>query len=194
MVGALYARHDRHRGRTTAQQYKAMNLAGVVGMDGKTLNAVVGAAIWVESGFANRGTESFELSARSVDVKADAALKWQVEGREYWQAVRVAAKKSRFQRVSVVAVGIVVFRHQPEIARTFWARVAADDGLRRNDPEKALLRHLDSPMRRGSNIADARKVAACWNAAFEGRELSKVYEIGADKRGLTILGTPFRAE
>lgn len=82
------------------------------------------------------------------------------------------------RRAGILSVALETSLHQPSMSIEFWGRVAHDDGLKKGDPEKALLswlRNQGNTSGTGSQVAHARAAALAWNAAFKGeaREMIK---------------------
>lgn len=96
------------------------------------------------------------------------------------------------RRGGIMAVALVTMRYQPSTAETFWREFAWDDGLRKDDPRKALLRYLMNHGTTGNSATNHNILAAAsaWNAAFEGRTLDHV-KPGQQVAKVAILGTPW---
>ena len=95
--------------------------------------------------------------------------------------------KHSLYRSSTQAVGLVTCKYGPknlglEIVDGFWRGTALDDGLKKGDPRKTLLKHLQYHVL-GSHITEIPTkqrvsyryatlwVSQCWNAWAEGRKL-----------------------
>lgn len=95
------------------------------------------------------------------------------------------------KRAGVLSVALYTARYQPSTAHDFWRGAALDDGLRSNDPRKALLRYLiNNKATAATRTTLARAAALAWNAFFEGRTLEYVKPNQAD--ATRILGTPWQ--
>ena len=104
-------------------------------------------------------------------------------------AAAPSAVHKRLVSSQAVAVALVTIKHQREKAEAFWTGLAKDDGLRRNDPRKALL--IDFGNREwGRKSSDGCvSTSLAWNAYFSGRALSQIKIVNG--AGVRILGTPF---
>lgn len=193
-LGPLYWRHD------FISRSRPMVLAGIVSGKGEGLGkqrmaAVMSALPLLATNFA-RGSVSNEtkLLFRSPDVRLTSYRSWVKHAEAYFGAVAGVSPMmhKRFNRTGVLAVGMATFKHQPTKAEEFWRAVAADDGLRQGDPRKALVRFLmEGPSYTGSSdqrVDVALAAALCWNAWFEGRQLTFVRRSTAN---FYIAGTPF---
>lgn len=95
-------------------------------------------------------------------------------------------------RAPIMAVALATLRYQPSGATEFWSAVAADNGLQKGDPAKALLQFLRNLVGVTGNATQryqSRAAAAAWNAFWRGDR------VGYIKPGLmtafTLLGTPW---
>lgn len=194
-LGPLYWRHD------FVARPRPMVLAAVVSGKGEGLGkqrmaAAMAAVALLASNFARGGEVSLDLrlSLRSPDVRLAAYRAWVKHAEAYFDAVASATTvgHKRFNRAGVLAVGMATFKHQPAKAGEFWRAVAADDGLRQGDPRKALVRFLmEGPLYTGSSdvrVGVALATALCWNAWFEGRQLTFLRR---STENFYIAGTPF---
>jgi len=80
------------------------------------------------------------------------------------------------QRAAILAVALYTTRHQPSAGSEFWGSLARDDGLKANDPRKALLRYAMNNPASGSNSRPlhARAAMLAWNAWWEKRMIEAV--------------------
>lgn len=204
-AGQLYGRHDRGRSRTPHDAFLGMGLDTKLELSEREVNALGAAIRYLMSGFRRVNVHnSGAVNTQSLDLVAAEMEKWAPEARIYFSAVSAsdAAYKPKYLRAGVVAVALVTLRRWPgqrknynDIAATFWRGLAADDGLRKGDPRKALNRFLLSRnAAMGDKITFMRHVAAAWNRFVEGGTLTKVVAGDIGKVGITILGTPFQAE
>jgi hypothetical protein len=94
------------------------------------------------------------------------------------------------KRAAVMAVALYTTKFQPSAAEEFWGGMAKDDGLKANDPRKALLRYAaNNPSAgHGARMLLCKASMAAWNASFEGRTLE--YCKPNSMEGVKILGTP----
>ena len=96
--------------------------------------------------------------------------------------------KRKMADAPYMAVALVTLKHQPPKARSFWAAVAANDGLRKGSPERTLV---DAITGRSKGVQQEGIIAAahCWNAYYRGSALS-IIKFGSIKT-LKIAGTPY---
>lgn len=196
-LGQLYARHDRHRSRTPSDAFAGMNLSGRLDLSTAEVNAFGPALRMVLADFRNlhNNTNNVEV-AYSLDYLADHMIEWSEIAGTYFEQVREAGTglKGAFRRAAVVAVGLVTLKHQPDVAKEFWAGAAANDGLLKLDPRQALVTFLlREGSRTGSATHYARHVAATWNRWFEKGEMQVLRPSDTGRIGLTIRGTPHKA-
>lgn len=90
-----------------------------------------------------------------------------------------------------MAVSLVTMRYQPSNAESFWRDLVWDDGLRKDDPRKVLLRYLQQHDTVGAQATRQNILAAsnAWNAAFEGRTIDHLKPTMTAR--LSIMGTPW---
>jgi len=191
-IGPLYWRHD------FIQRARPMVLAGLVAGGGSLcrqhLSAALSAVPLLTGGFARtiQGTKG-AVQMRSPDARLAAFKPWKKYAEQYFagfSGLRPSMAK-KLKRAGVVAVAMATYKYQPEMAASFWSAVIDDDGLRRGDPRKTLVRHLNESSMRGGAMDQADGFVApalCWNAFFEKRELT-VLKLGT--ANFYIAGTPF---
>lgn len=101
------------------------------------------------------------------------------------------ARVRKLYTAPIFAAALVTFRYAPDRAEAFWGRVAENDGLRNGDPEQSLIDFVVTrPAYSGQQTYLSRAVAACWNAAYQGRTLRQV-KVMDPSAPLRLLGTPF---
>lgn len=96
------------------------------------------------------------------------------------------------QRAAVAAIALIGFRYQPSFAHEFWSRIAQDNGLTNDMPEKALLnwlRNVRGTSGSSSRIEHAKASAAAWNAAWRGEK--RTYVKPNQMTTFFMLGTPY---
>lgn len=123
--------------------------------------------------------------------KLDVVQSWAKEAREYEQITKLAktALLQGMRSTGVVAVALYTLRHQPARAHEFWAGLAEQDGLRKNDPRATLYSDmLTRTMVTGSIRQRVQQPALAWNAFCEGRDLKIIKCI--DGAAITLWGTP----
>lgn len=196
-LGQLYGRHDRHRSRTPHDVFAGMGLSSDLGLLESQTNAFGAALRFVLSDFQRPSIRRDIEMAKSLDYLAAKMAEWAPTARLYFDAISPAngVMKPKFNRSPVIAIGLATMLDQQERAEAFWRGAAADDGLRKADPRKALITFL---VGKSTAIGDPavymKYVAALWNAFFEGRKVTAVRPIDLGKIGVTIRGTRFKPE
>lgn len=185
-------------GATRSARTMLANLGQEIGIQQRQAETLAGAAYLVKTGFADTQARNRDagkqVEFRDSQLRRDLASRWAKEGRLYFEAVSCPGTAFNIghgsilnRRQDVCAVGIITFRHQPDMAYKFWNGMARDDGLQRVDPRKRTLEWL-----RDSSASDDRHqeryVVSGWNAFFEGRTLSRKPQ--ATREGL-IAGTGY---
>jgi len=196
-LGALYGRHDRHRGRTPHDAFLAAGLSHELNLSEQEVNSFGSGLKFVLMDFRRPSVNlDVEISA-SVDRLADEMRQWQPAAGMYFEAVREARHGMRgtYRRAPVVAVGLVTFQHQPSLATEFWAGAAGDDALGRNDPRRALNSFLaTSTSGHGDPINYMRAVANAWNKFYDRDDLQFLRPGDQGRMGITIKGTPYKSK
>ncbi|EGQ62239.1 hypothetical protein GGI1_11733 [Acidithiobacillus sp. GGI-221] len=139
----------------TIRSARAMlaNLGHEIGVSQRQSETLAGAAYLLKTGFADADDRNRDVAKqvefRDSQMRRDLANEWAKEGRLYFEAVSFPGTAFNHgkgcildRRQDVCAVGIVTFRHQPDMARDFWSGMARDDGLQRVDPRKKTLEWL----------------------------------------------------
>jgi len=130
-------------------------------------------------------------------------------------SVKVGGIYSSMWRASVCAIGLETFRYASKKAQgegngdqfqktvEFWSGLVLGDRLSMDDPRLVAREHIlgttlgdEKGVERVTSNRQARYIAACWNAWFEGRSLNVNSRSGpvriTDENGPTkILGTPW---
>jgi hypothetical protein len=90
-----------------------------------------------------------------------------------------------------MSVGLVTFLNSPDSAERFWTRVGLNDGLRREEPEHALLNYIRTySVHTVGPPKVSRAVANCWNAFYEGRPINHP-RVPDPNAAIVIKGSPF---
>ena len=199
-IAELYSRHDRGLQRQLMDGYVAHQFAERHGLSRAQAGDFGGAMPLVLSGFtaASSGGQNAEMQTylRDTDIRLAAMREWVQEAREFYEEISFSPPyiMRALHRQSVVSIALVTYRYTGADASEFWREVAKDNGLAATHPAKRLIRFLlDNPARSHSPRIYARYVAACWNAAFEDRSLTKVYARDA-MLPIVIAGTPFNGK
>lgn len=89
-------------------------------------------------------------------------------------ALAPGAVRKRLMNAQSVAVALVILRDQPKAATDFLTGLAKDDGLRRDDPRKALLIDMVGRAWRRQSLDGCLTMAYAWNAFFLNRPLQQL--------------------
>lgn len=168
------------------------NIQNELGLTKKHETNALGVAVkYIHSGFnpGNPEDPSKEFDLLNHELVKNLMREWGGEARQFFSAISsggVAAKV--MLRGAIVAVGLITYRYQPEKAEQFWREAAMDDGLKKKDPRKTFFNWCQQNTTAGKQQIQHRAAIACWNAFFEGKELSGVYT--SPERSAIILGTP----
>lgn len=203
-VGRIYARIDIQKTRTPYVRLRALGVPDSLGINQQETQGIVAGLKLVLAGFrqppgANVKTKNLDRAIfKSADVWAEAVESYRTEITQYIKAIDRANTRllrRKFLRGGACAMGFVTLRHQPERAWDFWSNAAADDRLPAKHPAHQLTAWLqaNSPGSGSRAVGQAKAVAACWNAYFDGREMTFVRPICMSQVGVTIKGTPFKA-
>lgn len=190
-LAGLYGTID--TGRKRSVRDSIIGVADELNLAAKEADSLAVAVSLINLGFRrNSGTDTVKrlYEGKSSALKKSLMYEWSTEAHNYFNAIRKAepVNRSFFLRGPVVAIGIYTFRHQPEVAATFWGEASRDDGLRTGDPRKSLFNWLRTNSSGKSPSEQHRAAIACWNAWYRKRELHKVYPQTND--AMSICGTP----
>lgn len=197
-VNALYYREDANQRRTITDSIRATALSSNTGLSAAYLRKVASAVKLIEiTNFRTFG------ASRSI-VSPDRALKllepWIETAHTYKDLVDAMrpCDRNRMTTSPIMSVAMAILRDCPEKGYEFWAGVALDDGLKRNDPRKTLLDFIwKADSNKGKSRLNAtyiaRAVANCWNA-FYGNEQLPVVTVPQPQleAPIDLLGTTFR--
>lgn len=191
-VEALYYRHDLvSRKRSVGDGLRAIHIDERQNLSPTQAQRVIAAVKVIEGGIAtpNQGRRSAEMMV--MDRVLDKAKSWWPAARMFYDAISGAPAKNclGLQRKEILAVALMTCRYQPERAPDFWGPAAHDDGLRKFDPRKQLLKFVEDIRGfDGGNNGAVRAAALCWNAWGEGKPI-QVLRAGGDAP-IVINGTP----
>jgi hypothetical protein len=137
-------------------------------------------AVWqcvpiIEHGF-ERVNHAADPDRRDDDRRLSLCSQWWPVANRLEAIVSVAPAVVRKRLVSAqaVAVALVILKEQPEEAEAFLSGIASDDGLRRDDPRKALLIDMAGRQWRRHSLDGCLTMAYAWNAFFLRRPLSQL--------------------
>jgi hypothetical protein len=186
-VAKAYACFDIQRMRTWMQAAEAAGLAEDVPLAKNVLAALT----HVIGDFNSDARHNPHLRSRPVRFRLMEEYKVAASLLHSCLAGAPPVNTKYVRRSGVMAVALATVRYQPSSAETFWRDMVWDDGLRKDDPRKVLLRYLQQHDTTGTTATRENIIAAanCWNAAFENRTLDHV-KPGNTTR-VVILGTPW---
>jgi hypothetical protein len=192
-VDAAYRRIDIGRLRSSTQQLLTEGLDEELDLTASQVSYLAQAGIVLADGFTSACPAS-DWAMRSCELKIRAVRNLAPEGRRFFEVTHGAASaiSRRLKASPVLAVALMTLRHQPNVAATFWKLVSQDDQLRRGTGEHVLARLLSgTPVRELTTSDYSRRVAACWNAHFDSREISQSWSSRAKLESIHIVGTPY---
>jgi hypothetical protein len=191
-VRDLYCSIDTNlRKRSDAEISRAAGLSDETGVKQRIITAALGAVTAITCGM--RILKSVDRPAEVVTAygRKDAVREWVAELMIYSNILAKASQtiKSRMLSQGMMAMALVTLRYQPKTAVKFWTGVAEDDGLRKGDPRKALIKALTEGSHRGRVEAGLLYASVAWNAWVQNRRL-QILRINS-KTKCQPLGTPF---
>ncbi len=182
-LAKLYSRLDQGLKRSFSDIADAWGLIQATQVENKTqlnqLNAACNAMVM------HWGVTK-EARAHKIDLETSVAnaLEWAPYAIPFFESVHRGELGSLVLKSAVMAIAIITFRHEPELAKSFWYQVSFNDRLARYDPRARLHRWLlDARISRVrgrsqitySNIEFALACGRCWNAYIDKQELQKLY-------------------
>lgn len=199
-AAAEYATLDAHRVRQTKDLLRGHDLDDAVGFPLSDQERVARTAGILASGFQRISSLRF---ARTIHFRLPFLLEWAPFARVVFNATHFGHKldpaANRIYNAPIFSVALVTARFQPDKALEFWRSVAANDGLRRGQPDWILrdfLARLSTQTVRDYPSME-RRVAACWNGFMEEREMAFArVEQGTDGSWapIKLVGTPYTGE
>jgi hypothetical protein len=199
-AAAEYATLDAHRVRQTKDLLRGHELEETIGLSLSDQERVARTAAIVASGFQPISSLAF---ARTIQFRLPYLLEWAPFARVVTNATHTGHSLDpaglRIFNAPIFGVALVTARFQPDKALEFWRAVAANDGLRRGDADWVLrdfLARLSTATVRDYPGME-RRVAACWNAYMEERQLafSRVEQnIDGTWSPIKLVGTPYSGQ
>ena len=191
-VSDLYYSFDTNlRIRSNANIIAATDIASIMGVTATTAEALYRAVPLIEADFDFSVTARDPIMQRVIDRRLERMRSLQKEVCAWEVAIKAAPSiiKKRLSTQGALAVSLMTFRHEPNMAEMFWRGVAENDGLRKGDPRHTYLRVLNSEIggKTATSEGPARNAATCWNA-FYGRRQITICKMGDGP--LRISGTP----
>lgn len=197
-AAAIYSRLDLHKQRSWRDALRAYNAETMLA-DSTVWTSRFAAALgfMFERFRVARDDKEREVARiqalRSRDIRLQAMEDAFTAADQYVKAVSCGPKTALkiFRRAPVMAVALETFRYRAAQAHEFWSTIAADDGLRAGQPQKALLRYLTEHPALGAvgRENQAKAVAIAWNAFIKGKSLDTIKP--ASMTVFRIEGTPW---
>lgn len=182
---------DPTTGRGDVEVIGALEMADKLGLTNKITAALFKAMTLLLNDLEPMGPADKSVNARERDVRLEAMSEWGELAKVYSAYVYGADKDVALKLLTqgVMASALYTLRHQPVVAADFWGGLAANDGLRRNDPRARLLNDFRNRDTSSGNIRQrVQRVSVAWNAFFENRDLSIIKCI--EGRRIVFAGTP----
>lgn len=190
-VHRLYYRQDRGgRARSDAEVLASIGAADRFGLSSTLARSVFQAQPLIANKFVRQSMVN-DPTLRNDDLRIQNCKPWWPLAATYQGLISPAPHtvRRRLTTSQALAVALVTLKYQPERAAMFWAGVSQDDGLRRDDPRKALLIDLGSREWTRKSSDGCAATSAAWNAFFEERPLKRI-QVTADA-AIRVVGTPF---
>lgn len=187
-LARLYARIDRGRGRSIADALKALGTFDGGLISATNMQIVLACAPLFATNLTAKRVTGSSYSSKSAEGRSTIMGPWIPAAAEFLRAISGVANDIRnaLHRREVIACGIATFADAPQtLAYDFWAGIAADDGLIKEDPRKQALEFLRRTKSTQAGLGHlAHGVAVCWNAWARGdtMKMVKVFDPSAPLR------------
>jgi hypothetical protein len=164
-IREAYGHIDMGKARTTADALKATGLATRLGLNERQVNAA-GTAMRVLAVSFNRAAVQGGRDGLTADEIARGIELWRDEIKAYFECIEPAKGTTRkgLHEGTVVAVALITFRYQRELAQDFWFLVAANDQLKRNTGPWWVVDIISQTHRKRDLRDYARRLSSCWRA------------------------------
>ena len=186
-VGRLYSTFDIGKPRRPYDRLRALGITDLFPTNATRINGINSALKIILNDFEVVAGASGNLSDRRRQIAKDAELwasawsKYKKEIGQYLEVIDLAEDritKGCMSKAGIISVALVTLESE-ESALRFWERVAADDGLKADDPAHRLHKWLivnRKSQGAGSMWSNyiARAAATCWNSYYESKEMSRV--------------------
>jgi hypothetical protein len=194
-INALYFRFDTlSRKRSAADIVRASGLAEDRQISGVTASRLLTVGVIIANGMRVVAPNIWDAYLRTPDGKLSVLDQWMDYIAEYDHLLTDKACESglrnRLTNASVIAAAAITLKHQRKIAAEFWGGIAANDGLRRNDPRHTFIQTMQDRSFGSGRAGAALCVASlAWNAFFKGESRS-ILKVTQNYEPI-FLGTPF---
>lgn len=174
-VRRIYATFDLpDAGRGDMELLDAVGAASLLKVQRKIVAAAFKCLPVIRNDMEPLGNRGNLTEARSRSGRLDDLPKWAKEVRLFADIVDSADSylQRKMLRQGCMAVALYTLRHAPSVAVEFWAGLAENDGLRKNDPRARLIADFNNrTLSNGSIRQGVQRIAVAWNAFCQGREL-----------------------
>lgn len=186
-----YAFDTNVRPRGSRDILKAAEFSELTGLPSEMADSLYRAVPYLASHFATNHKDRNFLVERQADRRLALAHDYAKAAARFYAATEgmPGGRRSKFKSGAIVAVAVVTFRYQSEIAWEFWTGVAHNDGLKRGDPRLALCNDFMTRKASGATIHAFAPSIIAWNAYFNERPLQLIKVL--DSFVPVIDGTPF---
>lgn len=191
-VAALYAfGHDNQLRRHLGDQMQSFGLVEETNLTAQQLGALAASLSYIRNGFtASKGGKAIQSPADRIQD----AIEWSPFMRKFDASVMPCNKyvlRALRQR-SVLSLGLVTTRYQPDIAAKFWGEIAKPNGAQYTDPRMAARRVIDAidQINRSKNELQriTWKLSRCWRAFFDGEQLEMATAPKVIDKPITVAG------
>lgn len=198
----LYASFDRGLTRTHTDTISMYDIFGDEGFSKTFVGHVSSGLDLVATGFAPDtayGSNILNL-LRSSAIRAELIREWKKEARFFYYDVYsllgglTSGQKAMFSRKPIIALALVTYRYNKNLASQFWHGAVKDDALKKGDPRKTLIYFLvNTPRMTYPPHIYSKYIVTSWNAFYHKKEINqlKVYQESRGKP-IQIEGTPHR--
>lgn len=192
----IYATFGRELARTPADVMKGLGLDKKFLMNEQQLNAFFAAVKFPLNNYRNLTNLNNPVVKSDVIFVAGEMVDWVTPAQSYFAAIGEAAPMLRksLMRSPIMSVGLATFKYQPKHAEIFWTNIATGEGQYNGDPTKVAREWLIYLKGQGSIVVRIKTIAHSWNKFCKRQTQAKVSMADKGKGGVTILGTPFKAE
>jgi hypothetical protein len=173
-IAELYARHDRHLGRTLSDAYEAHGLSERFAMSKTQIGQVDAAVAVILNGFSGNRKKGYDM--RSTDERTRLINEYAPLGKRFLDTIKRCPTGSHaaLRNAAVMSVGMLTFARNPEKAREFWTQVALGDGLTIGDPRKTLMQWLvANPAKKVGTEVRSRIVTQAWHSFLKGAQVRR---------------------
>lgn len=184
----IYGGTDRGLPRSTRDNLIAHELYSDIGLT-KTQVSYLQAGVRVLAGGFTRTASMYSIAD---DLLMEGMRRYKGEASQFFRAIAGgdSGLTSRLCSSPTLAVALLTFRYQPDLAEDFWSRIAANSGLRLGEPEHSAVRLLTKYTVKMLGVPKySRSIGAAWNARVEGRSIVTLPSNPA--KPIRLLGTSY---